>query len=213
MNRQVGVKSRMRLQQRAFTLVEILVALMVVAVLAGIISLALPSVVKQTRQSKCLSNLRQIGIGFKLYASDHQQDIVSGAASPSWYRVLCNENYISKDVLYCPARDSISTTPNNYSMNGRIGVGQSGTMGIEKMPQAVNPAQTMCVADAPMRSKGVFYSLMYPAGDARAQAVHDDGLNILYLDGHVSWVQLSDVFTTGESQKAGSPGHMFWFGD
>lgn len=61
----------MRHKQHAFTLVELLVVVAIVALLA---SLLLPAVVngkRAARQTVCLNNLRQFGIGLNLYAHDN----------------------------------------------------------------------------------------------------------------------------------------------
>ena len=56
---------------RAFTLVELLVVLGIVAVLAGV---SLPLYARTTqgaRAAACVSNLRQLGAGLSLYLADH----------------------------------------------------------------------------------------------------------------------------------------------
>jgi len=64
-----------RIRQRArhgFTLIEILV---VVAIIALLISILLPSLAKardQSRRTVCLSNLHQQAVGFSAYSSDHR---------------------------------------------------------------------------------------------------------------------------------------------
>lgn len=55
----------------AFTLIEILVVLVIVSVLAGIVYAATGGVREKGRQSLCLSNLRQIGVAFRMYCQDH----------------------------------------------------------------------------------------------------------------------------------------------
>src|SRR5437762_13008814 len=55
----------------AFTLIELLVVIAIIAILA---SLALPvfaSVLDRAKQTKDLSNAKQIGLGCRLYAADH----------------------------------------------------------------------------------------------------------------------------------------------
>ncbi len=66
----------------AFTLVELLVVIVIVAVLAGIILPVMSSSRSVAQSAKCQANLRQIGAGLTLYANDNN-NILSNSAYPS----------------------------------------------------------------------------------------------------------------------------------
>src|ERR1700709_2672361 len=59
-------------QRRGFTLVELLV---VIGIIGLLISILLPSLARaraSARNVACLSNLKQIGVGFQLYANEYK---------------------------------------------------------------------------------------------------------------------------------------------
>jgi prepilin-type N-terminal cleavage/methylation domain-containing protein/prepilin-type processing-associated H-X9-DG protein len=61
----------MRCFNKAFTLVELLVVVAILAVLAAIGFPAVQRMVQSSRSSGCISNLRQIGMALNLYLGEH----------------------------------------------------------------------------------------------------------------------------------------------
>jgi len=55
-----------------FTLVELLVVIAIIAILAALLLPALGRAKESARTASCLSNLRQVGLGFQLYFTEHQ---------------------------------------------------------------------------------------------------------------------------------------------
>jgi prepilin-type N-terminal cleavage/methylation domain-containing protein len=62
---------------RAFTFIELLVVMAVIAILAAMLLPALAGTTESSLRTQCLNNLRQLGIGMTLYANDNHDKLIT----------------------------------------------------------------------------------------------------------------------------------------
>ncbi len=92
---------------RAFTLVELLVVVGVIALLIGILMPALGMARQSAYRIKCQSNLRQIGLAYQLY-----QQSTKGVASPT--HLVVEPTAVPGQSLHKKAFYAWTTTTSNY---------------------------------------------------------------------------------------------------
>ena len=126
--------SSCRMQSQGFTLIELLVVIAIIAILAAILFPVFAKAREKARQTACLSNLKQIGLGLMQYTQDNDETYPCGSkagygqpAVPPWwdgYGVGWAGKiypYVKSVGLYKCPDDSGSTTPViSYAMNGNF---------------------------------------------------------------------------------------------
>jgi prepilin-type N-terminal cleavage/methylation domain-containing protein len=126
-------------QNKAFTLIELLVVIAIIAILAALLLPALAAAKRKAQRINCISNIKQIGIAFRLWEGDNQDrypmavstayngakekiytagngataaaQVPAGWGMTNIFVVMSNELSTPK-VLFCPSDNVRSTTTN-----------------------------------------------------------------------------------------------------
>src|SRR5437764_15410791 len=96
------VKSSPRLFHRAFTLIEVLVVMAIIAILAAILVPALNSALERAKATKDMSNLRQFGLATQLCMNDNGGILLS--TTGSWMSQLYNADPTPAAPKYISSR-------------------------------------------------------------------------------------------------------------
>ncbi len=125
---------------RAFSLIELLVVIAIIGILASLLMPALGRAKGKARETYCLGNLRQLGLGVTMYADDYHGKLPHAEALPSLpvnpanalpsIRGVIGTNYLAgaAGVWKCPddrvgywkLENEGSSYEWNFRMNGKL---------------------------------------------------------------------------------------------
>lgn len=193
----------------AFTLLELVLVMAIIALLASLLLPALSQSKAKARLAQCTSNLRQWGLAYRQYADDNEDYLPRRGQgvkplnqidrpedwfnalppyfkSPTYQQLFTNSQRFtpqSQSVFVCPsAIDPGSNHFLPYAMNMNLCPwGNSGTTDPTRFGDVSDPAQVVSLADG----RGP-YSATYPSKNPYTPVPRHTGrVNLLFLMGNV----------------------------
>jgi prepilin-type N-terminal cleavage/methylation domain-containing protein/prepilin-type processing-associated H-X9-DG protein len=189
--------------KRGFTLIELLVVIAIIAILAAILFPVFAKAREKARQASCLSNVKQLSLGFMQYVQDYDEVMPQAGAyeNVTWPNGGTGGNfwpcriypYVKNIQVYnCPSatmmwdgKPPTATTPLNTGYNQTIQSVAIGTI--------VLPSQTAMIGDTEGPAGYTFMQSYYggPSSPRYLAGRHNEGANIGFCDGHAKWVKMA----------------------
>lgn len=119
----------LRRSRLAFTLIELLVVMAILAILAGMLLLALTRAKAKAKRINCLNNARQLALGVMLYLEEHEDtfppstDYATPTSEPKRIWTVRMLSYVPGALVFsCPGAQG-RTFPSNWEERGEGSIG------------------------------------------------------------------------------------------
>lgn len=110
------------MKQRAFTLIELLIVIAIIAILAAILFPVFASAREKARQVACLSNLKQIGLAYSQYEQDYDETVPCGdndyGFGTGWAGMIYP--YVKSTQVYLCPNDVTAGDVCSYAVNSNM---------------------------------------------------------------------------------------------
>ena len=167
--------------RKGFTLIELLVVIAIIAILAAILFPVFAKAREKARQTSCLSNLKQLGLGAIQYAQDYDERWVRYRyPDPYFWREKLEPYLKNTQMLTCPSRKTVAL---GYGINYHHLVGWS-------LADVKFPAEHLAFCDNHNALAGCPHDASYTYYSPGLDPLpHNDGINVVYVDGHAKWMK------------------------
>ena len=180
----------------AYTLVELLIVIAIIALLAAILFPAFARARENARRSSCQSNLKQISLAATQYIQDYDERFPLGITTDDGGSFsnsfdLLQPYLKSSQIGICPS--DVEPPSVNLHLPGSKPVSYAANVKITTAPflgenSPPSMAQVGQSARLPLIWDAINFSVD-PVPDVRVMRRHLEGANCLFADGHVKWIK------------------------
>ena len=160
----------MPIRRNGFTLIELLVVIAIIAILAAILFPVFAAAREKARQSSCLSNVKQLGLGFLQYTQDYDETVPNGGNDYFQGNGWAGQIYPyvkSLGVFVCPSDTTLNPVSSyGYNLNTVVGVADGTGQGIptgQILSRFTSPGMTVLLFEVQGNGSGAqAYSISGP---------------------------------------------------
>ncbi len=203
-----------RTHRSGFTLIELLVVIAIIAILAAILFPVFAQARERARTASCLSNVKQIGLGMRMYLDDYD-----GSWPFSWYDkaqygwdVAIYPYTKNTKIFACPSNPQLPELWAGYTgpLKGMIrSYAMNGTVSSDQRTTPINESAIDTPTDVIMTLETTSWTYkntrppdhetyLTKKNDVCQHVpfnIHQGGANYLFADTHARWAKVEQTWT------------------
>jgi prepilin-type N-terminal cleavage/methylation domain-containing protein/prepilin-type processing-associated H-X9-DG protein len=210
-------------KQKGFTLIELLVVIAIIAILAAILFPVFARAREKARQTTCLSNLKQIGLGCHMYTQDYDERLPGyrherpGNTNIKWAHMIApyiapyaTDSYMrptgSTHIWICPSGDKYVATGREVASHYGWNYFYVNWIAIAEITA---PSETFMIGENYGVDRGA--GVVYPPRSAswletlvevyNRPRIHNGGANYAFVDGHAKWMSAPEAIALSSNAK------------
>ena len=222
MRTQKGVTSL----RKGFTLIELLVVIAIIAILAAILFPVFARAREKARQTSCLSNVKQLTLGWLMYVQDYDETFTGDQFIPDacftppppdhnrcYWRYKVQPYVKNWQLFVCPSGDMRDWS--DVAVQGQGSYGLNTWLDPVRLGQIPAPADRLLISDTRHWAIPACYpgNVAYPSynngynpcGAANtpnwtdAHTRHNGGTNCGFVDGHGKWLNANTIIANANA--------------